>query len=139
MKKILLFSLLIIFSIFITSCNRGEQKVISCEDIITIYEENGYIVNYHIHKKTESDPDVVCKIQIVDPKNPEKNYIYIEKYVSEEKAKVAAEDNKYNIAVWLIYTLNGETRWLKSEYYKDIHYHTFSKKIIKPLKKLMNS
>ena len=52
---------------------------------------------------------------------------------------IISEDNKYNIAVWLIYTLNGETRWLKSEYYKDIHYHTFSKKIIKPLKKLMNS
>ena len=48
MKKILLFSLLIIFSIFISSCNRGEQKVIFCEDIITIYEENGYTVNYHI-------------------------------------------------------------------------------------------
>ena len=64
-------------------------------------------------------------------------YLYIDRYSDESKSKAAAEDAKYNLVVWFVFAISGESRWHKSEYYGNIHYHTFNDEITKPLEGLM--
>ena len=137
MKKIL--SLLLLFSLALsfTACGKSEAKELSCEEIIAAYEDAGYTVTYHNHRQTDTESDVRCNIQIEDPKNPRKNYLYVDRYSTEEKAEAAAEDTSYNPIVWFVFGIHGEWRWLKSEHYGTIHYHSYNNDIMKPLKELM--
>jgi len=136
MKKILLV-FIVCLSFLVSACSNSVSKDISCDEIIKVYEDEGYIVEYHIHKEDIIDSDIICNIKIYDPKNSEKNYLYIDRYVDEEKAELAAKDTEYNIVIWFIYSINGENRWLKSKQYGVIHYHSFNKEIMKPLETLM--
>jgi hypothetical protein len=90
-----------------------------------------------MHHDADTDADAVCNILIKDSKNPERDYIYIDRYSDEEGAKSAAEETAYNPVLWFVFGVNGEWRWLKSEHYGDIHYHTYNSKMTKPLEKLM--
>ena len=137
MKKIIAMFVILLTCIFLTACGNAEPKEISCEDIIEAYENAGYTVKYHDHRYADSDSDIVCNMQIEDPNDPEKNYIYIDRYSDDEKAEMAAEDGKYNIAIWFVFAVSGESRWLTSEHYGNIHYHTFDKKMLKPLEGLI--
>ena len=119
------------------SCGKTEPKEISCEDIIKAYDNAGYTVKYHNHSITNTESDIICSIQIDDPSNPPKNYLYIDRYANIESAKMAVKDTSYNPVLWFVFAINGETRWLKSEQYGVIHYHTYSNKITKPLENLM--
>lgn len=137
MKKIISILLLLTLCFSFTACGKTEAKEISCDEIITAYENAGYTVEYHNHRDTDAESDVVCNIRIEDPKNPERNYLYIDRYSDESKSKAAAEDAKYNLVVWFVFAISGESRWLKSEYYGNIHYHSFNDEITKPLEGLM--
>ena len=129
--------LLLAMSLTMFSCGEGEKKELSCEEIIKAYENAGYTVQYHNHRDANTDSDVICNIQIVDPQNAERNYLYIDRYANEEKAKAVAEEYEYHLAIWMIAVLHGEGRWLKSRQYGNIHYHSYNKKILKPLESLM--
>ena len=137
MKKAVSIFLLLSFCLSFGSCGRSEPKELSCEDIIKAYEAAGYTVQYHNHRDTETESGVICNIQIDDPNNPEENYLYIDRYSDSEKAEAAAKEGKHNIAVWFVFAISGEARWLKSEHFGEIHYHTFDRKITKPLEELM--
>lgn len=137
MKKIISILLLLLLCFSFTACSKSEPKEITCEEIIAAYEDAGYTVKYHNHRDSDTESEVICNIQINDPKNPERNYLYIDRYSDEGKSKAAAEDAKYNLVVWFVFAISGESRWLKSEYYGNIHYHTFNDEITKPLEGLM--
>lgn len=137
MKRTVAIALLLSLLLSFTACGSSEPREISCEEIISAYEDAGYTVTYHMHRDVATEEGVICSIQIDDPEAPEKNYLYIDRYSDEESAEAAAKEQKHNIAVWVVFALGGEARWLKSEHYGDIHYHTFNNKIKKPLEKLM--
>lgn len=138
MRRIFAFIITFFISLSFISCsNNAEQREISCEDIINAYQDAGYIVKYHNHRGENTEYDAICNIQIEDSNNPEKNYLYIDRYANADEAENAAKENKYNIVTWFIFALHGEWRWLKSESYGEFHYHTFNNKIVKPLEDLM--
>jgi predicted small lipoprotein YifL len=137
MKKIISILLLLLLALSLAACGNQDPKEISCEEIITAYENAGYTVEHHMHHDADTDADAVCNILIKDSKNPERDYIYIDRYSNEEGAKSAAEETAYNPVLWFVFGVNGEWRWLKSEHYGDIHYHTYNSKMTKPLEKLM--
>ena len=138
MKRIISIILLLSFALSVTACNKSEPKEISCEEIIAAYEEVGYLVLYHGH-----EGDVVynelgqyCSFEIRDPDN-EDNYMYVHRYFTEEDARAASEEEKFHPVLWLFFGIFGEWRWLHTGCYGDLTYSTFDRKMIKPLKALM--
>lgn len=135
MKKIIIILItLLLISVF--ACSKPEPKEITCEEIIKAYKDLGYIVEYHMHKEDMTDSDIICSIQIKDPKNLKDNYLYIDRYKNEETAASYTKEMKYNVIIWFMASLNGERRWLKSKQYGSIHYHTYDGKMMKPLEGL---
>ena len=139
MKKIISIILLISFALSLTACgNNTEPKEISCEEIIAAYKEAGYIVLYHGHENDENyhELGMYCCFEIRDPDN-ENNYMYVNRYFTEEDAKTAADERQFNPILWLFFGIFGEWRWLHVGCYGDIEYETFDPKMIKPLENLM--
>ena len=136
MKKIFVF-LLVLFVFLFSACTKPEFKELTCEEIIKAYEDAGYIIEYHLHKEDMTDSDVVCSICIKDSKNSEDNLLYIDRYKDEETTTSYAKDMKYNVVMWFVSSIYGESRWLKSEQYGVIHYHTYDGRMTKPLEELM--
>lgn len=137
MKKIISILLLLSLIFSLSSCQEIEPKHISCEEIIDSYLDACYSLDYHMHLDTENENGIVCSILLHDPDNREQNYLYIDRYSTEEKAENAAKQLEYNIVTWLIFAISGESRWLISKNYSDIHYHSFDNYILKPLEELM--
>jgi len=76
-------------------------------------------------------------MEIYDPADPERDYIYITRYFTSEDAKAMEKERRFNVILWLFFGVFGEWRWLKNDAYGDIYYETFDSKMIKPLKELM--
>lgn len=139
MKKIISIVLLLSLCFSFTACgNSTEPKEISCEDIIKAYEDAGYTVLYHGHENDEvyNDLGQYCAFEIRDPDN-EDNYMYVHRYFNEEDAKAANEEAEFHPVLWLFFGIFGEWRWLHTGCYGDLTYETFDRKMIKPLKELM--
>ena len=139
MKKIISTLLLLSLCFSFTACgNSTEPKEISCEDIIKAYEDAGYTVLYHGHENDTvyNDLGQYCAFEIRDPDN-EDNYMYVHRYFNEEDAKAANEEAEFHPVLWLFFGIFGEWRWLHTGCYGDLTYETFDRKMIKPLKELM--
>lgn len=137
MKKIISIILLLSFALSFTACDNSEPKEISCEDIIKAYEDAGYSVAFHNHDDpVYYDLNEYCNIEILDPDDPENNYLYITRYFTEEDAKAACKEQQFNPVLWLFFGVFGEWRWLRVRCYGDITYETFDYKMMKPLNDL---
>ncbi len=138
MKKIISILLLLSFCFSFTACSNSKPKEITCEEIITAYKEAGYSVLYHGHENDTvyNDLGIYCSFEIRDPNN-EDNYMYVDRYFTEEEAQAANEEQQFNPILWLFFGVFGEWRWLHTGYYGDLTYSTFDWKMIKPLKELM--
>ena len=141
MKKIISVMLLLSFALSLTSCGKREDTEatkVSCEEIIAAYEDAGYSVLYHGHEDDTVYNDIgqYCAFEIRDPDN-EDNYMYVHRYFSEEDARAASEEEKFHPVLWLFFGIFGEWRWLHTGCYGDLTYSTFDRKMIKPLKALM--
>ena len=143
MKKLLALclSILLLLSLCFsfTACVKSEPKEISCEEIIAAYEDAGYTVLYHDHENdiVYNDLGQYCAFEIRDPNN-EDNYMYVHRYFNEEDAKAASKERLFNPILWLFFGIFGEWRWLHVGCYGNIEYETFDRKMLKPLKELMN-
>ena len=137
MKKIIAIILLLSLALSLSACNK-EAREISCEELIQAYKDAGYNVLYHGHEGDEiyNDLGQYCAFEIRDPNN-EDNYMYVHRYFTVEEAKAAAEERQFNPVLWLFFGIFGEWRWLHVGCYGDIEYETFDRKMIKPLKALM--
>lgn len=129
--------LLISISLSFYACVKTESKEITCEEIITAYEEAGYSVLYHGHENDTmyNEDGIYCSFEIRDPYN-EDNYMYVHRYFSEEDAKTASKERRFNPILWFFFGIFGEWRWLHVRCYGDIEYETFDYKIMKPLENL---
>ena len=135
MKKTI--SMLLLFSLCLSliACSNTEAKEISCEEIIFAYEEAGYFVSYHSH--SEDSEEYYCYIIIYENEDTTSDLVEITLYNTAEGAKEAAENRKYNLAIWMVAAMYGEFRWLRTGCYGDMVYSTFDYKMLKPLKGLM--
>lgn len=142
MKKSLSLSLAIVLALLaafnFVSCYHSEPREVTCEEILDSYESAGYNICYHNH----NDPiyyefKEYCSIEIEDPEDPERNYIYITRYFTEEDAESMVKEQRFNPVLWLIFGVYGEWRWLQNGNYGDVYYSTFDSEMIEPLKSLM--
>ena len=122
----------------LVSCCQSEPREVTCDEILDAYKAAGYTISYHNHE----DPiyyefNEYCSIEIEDPADPERNYIYITRYYTEEDAENMVEEQRFNPVLWLMFGVYGEWRWLKNGNYGDVYYSTFDSEMIEPLKSLM--
>ena len=135
-KKIISIILLLSFALSLTACgNNAEPKEISCEDIIKAYEDEGYFISYHSH--SEDSEEYYCYIIIYENEDSTSDLVEITLYNTAEGAKEAAENKRYNIAIWMVAAMYGEFRWLRTGCYGDMVYSTFNYKMLKPIKELI--
>ena len=135
MKKLISILLIITIACSFISCGTQEAKEISCEKIIDAYEDAGYFVSYHSH--SEDLEEYYCYIIIHENEDSTSDLMEITFYNTEEGAKKAAENRRYNIVTWVFAAMYGEFRWLHTGRYGDLTYSTFDYKMIKPLMELM--
>lgn len=126
---------ILLFSLF--SCTEVEPRDISCEEIIAAYEDAGYTLRSHGHMDpTYTADNIECSLSFGAGMDREYSVVFINKYFTEEDAKAADEKNSYNIVLWIIFSVYGETRWLYSECYGDIHYSSLDRSMMIPMEKL---
>ena len=135
MKKLISILLILSFACSFTACASKEPKQISCEDIIKAYEDAGYFISYHSH--SEDSEEYYCYIIIYENEDSTSDLVEITRYNTAEGAKEAAENRKYNLAIWMVVAMYGEFRWLRTGCYGDMVYSTFDYKMLKPLKELI--
>ena len=139
MKKIISILLLLSFALSLVACGKSEPKEISCEEIIAAYKDAGYSVLYHGHENDTvyNDLGIYCSFEIREDPDNTANYVYIDRYFTDEQAKAANEEQQFNPILGLFFGVFGEWRWLHTGCYGDLTYETFDRKMIKPLKELM--
>ncbi len=139
MKKLLSILLIIPLTFSLFACNRKNVRKISCEEIIAAYKEAGYSVLYHGHENDTvyNDLGIYCSFEIRENPDNAANYVYIDRYFTEDQAKAANKEQQFNPILWLFFGIFGEWRWLHTGCYGDIVYSTFDSKMMKPLKELM--
>lgn len=138
MKKILLFLMVVVFTVNLLSCKTKKPKDIQCSEIISVYENKGYYV-IHGQDCGNEEADYKCYICVkLNKEDVPTDHAYIITYWTEEAAKEAAKTDRYHIVKWIFALPFGETRWLKSGYYGKIEYSSYNSKMLKPLKSLMD-
>ena len=138
MKNVISILLLLSLCFSFVGCKGSEPKEISCEEIIAAYKDAGYTVLYHGHESDTAynDIGIYCSFEIRDPDNAD-NYMYIDRYFTEEDAKAAIKEQQFNPILWLYFGIFGEWRWLHTGCYGDLTYSTFDREMIKPLRDIM--
>ncbi len=138
MKNVISILLLLSLCFSFVGCKGSEPKEISCEEIIVAYKDAGYTVLYHGHESDTAynDIGIYCSFEIRDPDNAD-NYMYIDRYFTEEDAKAAIKEQQFNPILWLFFGIFGEWRWLHTGCYGDLTYSTFDRGMIKPLRDIM--
>jgi len=135
MKRVISVLLLLALAVSFFACTPHRSEEFSCEDIIAAYEAAGYTLGHHLHEDPVYLEDgICCSLMFQDPQDPDKNYIYIDRYRTGRDAQKATTENKYNPILWFVSVLYGERRWLRSDCFGTLHYMTFDKKMITPLR-----
>ena len=138
MKRIVSVLLLLALAVSFSACTPHRSEEFSCEDIIAAYEAAGYTLGHHLHEDPVYLEDgICCSLMFQDPQDPDKNYIYIDRYRTGRDAQKATTENKYNPILWFVSVLYGERRWLRSKQFGTLHCTTFEKKMLKPLQNVI--
>ena len=138
MKKSVALCILLCLALSFAGCDSQKTREVSCEEIIAAYKDAGYAIEYHNH----DDPIYYelkesCHMEIYDPEDPERDYIYITRYFTSEDAEAMEKERRFNVVLWLFFGVFGEWRWLQNGSYGEIYYETFDYKMVEPLKNLM--
>ena len=136
MKKFILMIVTIFVAITLSSCDSDyitAEKVITCEDIIQVYEESGYAI---FHKETtDQDYDWECYVKCTAPDSEDYIFFYI--FKTNEEAVSYAEERKGNFLIYLFSWIYGDPSWLKTKSYNTIAIEYTQDKLYKPFKSLM--
>ena len=137
MKKIISICLLFVLILSLSTCSGSSiAKTVTCDEIVQAYEEAGCYISCHKH--SEDSDSQYCHIIIYETEDAISDLVEINLYNTEDQAKDAAKKHKYNIAVWFIAAIYGESRWLISGSYGVIEYSSYNATMLKPLKGLMD-
>ncbi len=139
MKKLIAFLLLLVFVLPLTACDSADGIEFTCDEIIAAYEGAGYTVSHTHSSYIEGG---ICSLTIY--KSGEEYYenndfIQIEVFENGEYAKAYNDERQFNWAVWMIFAIYGEPRWLHTERYGNVHVEYYPNEFIRPLKQLIKS
>ena len=138
MKRVISVLLLLSLTLSFFACTPHRSDEVSCEDIIAAYEAAGYTLGHHLHEDpVYLEEGICCSLMFQDPQDPDKNYIYIDRYRTGRDARDATIKSKYHPILWFFSVLHGEGRWRRSERFGTLHYTTFEKKMLKPLQSII--
>lgn len=139
MKHVISILLLLFLLLSFVACNRWQEVTdVSCEDIIAAYEKAGFSLRHHLHEDpVYLEEGICCSLAFEDPKKPDNNYIYIDRYSSWEEALVANKGNQYHPVLWFVFGVSGEWRWLRAGRFGELCYMTHDNKLIKPLRDIV--
>ena len=134
MKRVISVLLLLSIAFSFSACTPHRSEEITCEDIIAAYEDAGYTMGHHLHEDpVYLEEGICCNLMFQDPENPDKNYIYIDRYHTGREAQDATIKSKYHPILWFFSVLHGEGRWRRSERFGTLHCTTYEKKMFEPL------
>lgn len=139
MKKLIAFLLLLVLALPLTACDSADGIEFTCDEIIAAYEGAGYTVR-HTHESYAEGG--ICSLTIYksgDDYYESHDFIEIEIFENEEYAKAYNDERQFNWAVWMIFAIYGEPRWLHTERYGNVHVEYYPNEFIKPLKQLIKS
>ena len=139
MKKLVALLLAVLFILPLSACDRSRGKQFTCDEIIAAYESAGYTVS-HTHSSYAEGG--VCSLTVYkagDDYYESHDYLLIEIFENEEYAKAYNDKRQFNWAVWLIFVMCGEPRWLHTEQYGNVHVEYYPNEYIKPLKQLIRT
>lgn len=132
MKKKMLFLTMLITLASLSSC--GNNKEITCEDVIKIYEEAGYSV-FHSEQADQEVVDWNC--YVVCTAHDSNDDIYFHFFETKEEAEEYSREGKWNILLYLYSIIAAEPTWVTTKTYNNIaidytDYYTY-----KPFKSLI--
>ena len=136
MKKFILLIVTIFLTITLSSCdndNMVSDKEITCEDIISVYEEAGYEI---FHKETTNqDYNWNCYVKCTAPDSDDYIFFYI--FDTNEEADNYADERDWNILLYFFSELFGDSSWLKTKSYNNIAIEYDQSELYKPFESLM--
>ena len=131
-KKILLLAMLMTLT-SLTSC--GNNKEITCQDVINVYEEAGYGV-FHSELTDQENGGYNCYVKCTAPNSDDTIYFHF--FETKEEAKEYSSEGEWNILLYLYSIIAAdEPIWVTTKTYNNIaidytDYYTY-----KPFKKLI--
>ena len=131
-KKILLLATLMTL-ISLTSC--GNNKEITCQDVINVYEEAGYGV-FHSELTDQENGGYNCYVACTAPNLDDTIYFHF--FKTKEEAEEYSSEGEWNILLYLYSIIAAdEPIWVTTKTYNNIaidytDYYTY-----KPFKKLI--
>lgn len=137
MNKVISILTLFLFIISLASCDSQtmtSDKEITCEDIIKVYEKAGYEI---FHKETtDQDYDWNCYVKCTAPDSDDYIFFYI--FDTNEEASNYAGERDWNILLYFLSGLFGDSSWLKTKSYNNIAIEYDQKELYKPFESLIN-
>ena len=133
MKRILILLLSLPFVLInFQACAKEPPKEITCQDVIDAYSQ--YEEYSVFHKENDHKAHRVCYVEV---KEADGDYVYFQFYDTAEHAK---EDKRnYNVFVWFLSVLHGESRWLHTDTYNNISYEYLDKDLMNPFWELIQA
>ena len=136
MQKYLLLFLSIFILTTLASCDSQtmtSDKEITCKDIIKVYEEAGYDI---FHKETtDQDYEWNCYVKCTAPDSDDYIFFYI--FDTNEEASNYAGERDWNILLYFLSGLFGDSSWLKTKSYNNIAIEYDQKELYKPFESLL--
>ncbi len=127
-KRMLCIFLCIVFALPLFGC-KGEQREITCEEVVTAYKEAGYSVS-HFHD--QEGYDFTCDVSI---ENDDGETIYFYFYETAEEAE--ANHREYHVLIWLFSVIYGDPTWVYTETYRNIEIEYTDKALYEPFAELI--
>ena len=122
MKKAVL-AFILILTLTLTACYVPEERHVTCDEIIAAYEDVAYVDIYH--QDHDSNRFEFCSITVETTRNGKHEYLQFYIFDTFEEADKYAEERKYNIAVWIIAIMYGESRWLQVGSFGNVAYEYY--------------
>ncbi len=129
-KPIVAIFLCIGILLFVAGCS-GEQREVTCEDVVAAYKEAGYEV---FHKHSPKFGNMVCYVKASNDNGEE---IFFEFYETSEEAEKIANERQYNVLIWLFSVIYGEPTWVHTTTYRNIEIEYTDKELYEPFANLI--
>ena len=134
MKKTIL-ALILILTLALTACHVPEERHITCDEILAAYEGFPYKNLYHDDHETNRQD--YCQISLEVTRDNKYEYVHFYVFDTFEEAEAYAEERKYNIAVWIIAIMYGESRWLQVGSFGNVAYEYYDTELYEPFATLV--
>ncbi len=110
----------------------GEQREVSCGDVVAAYEASGCAV---FHNHPADLLNIVCYIEVESDAGKRISFEFFE---TEKEAGEYASERQYNAVIWLFSVIYGEPTWVHTTTYRNIEIEYTDKSLYEIFDKLIN-